>query len=107
MAERLARDAVTAAEGGGLAVAEGDELPIWDEATGGYLDPATGEILPSWDQALDALGDEDEPWHVARFGVRFDARGVLAGSKDAGRCIGYLTKYLTRRRSGRCQAASW
>ena len=71
-----------------------DELPVWDPATGNYLDPATGEILPSWGQALDELGDE--PHHVARFGVRFDAQGVLPGSKDAGRCIGYLTKYLTK-----------
>ena len=28
--------------------------------------------------------------------ARFDAQGVLAGSKDAARCIGYLTKYLTK-----------
>jgi len=34
--------------------------------------------------------------HVARFGAKFDAQGVLAGSKDTGRCIGYLTKYLTK-----------
>ena len=61
-----------------------------------YLDPATGEVLPTWDEALDAIGDEDEPLHVARFGDRFDAQGVLAGSKDANRCIGYLTKYLTK-----------
>ncbi len=27
---------------------------------------------------------------------RFDAQGVLAGSKDAARCIGYLVKYLTK-----------
>jgi len=72
------------------------ELPVWDEAIGCYLNPATGEVLPTWDQALDAIGDEAEPWHVARFGVRFDAQGVLAGSKDASRCIGYLTKYLTK-----------
>ena len=39
---------------------------------------------------------DDEPLHVARFGDRFDAQGVLAGSKDANRCIGYLTKYLTK-----------
>ena len=45
--------------------------------------PATGEVLPTWDEALDAIGDEDEPLHVARFGDRFDAQGVLAGSKDA------------------------
>ena len=34
--------------------------------------------------------------HVARFGAKFDAQGVLAGSKDSARCIGYLTKYLTK-----------
>jgi hypothetical protein len=72
------------------------ELPVWDEATGNYLDPATGEILPTWDQALDAIGQADEPAHVARFGDRFDAQGVLSGSKDSRRCIGYLTKYLTK-----------
>ena len=83
---------------------DGDELPVWDESTGGYLDPATGEVLPTWDQALDAIGPDDEPWHVARFGDRFDAQGVLAGSKDAARCIGYLTKYLTKQ-VGDCHQA--
>jgi hypothetical protein len=71
-------------------------LPIWHEGSGGYLDPATGALLPTWDQSLDAIGDQDEPLHVARFGQRFDAQGVLAGSRDAARCIGYLTKYLTK-----------
>ena len=71
-------------------------LPVWHEASGNYLDPATGEFLPTWDQALDAIGDADEPQHVARFGTRFDAQGVIAGSRDANRCIGYLTKYLTK-----------
>ena len=75
---------------------DGDRLPVWDEHTGTYLDPDTGEVLPTWDQALDAITDEDEPRHVARFGARFDAQGVLAGSRDASRCIGYLTKYLTK-----------
>jgi hypothetical protein len=75
---------------------DGDDLPVWDEATETYLDPATGEVLTAWDQALDAIGPHDAPLHVARFGARFDAQGVLAGSKDAKRCIGYLTKYLTR-----------
>ena len=83
---------------------DGEHLPIWDEDTRTYLDPATGEVLPTWDQALDAIGPEDEPWHVARFGVRFDAQGVLAGSKDANRCIGYLTKYLTKQ-VGDCHQA--
>ena len=75
---------------------DGGCLPVWDEHTGTYLDPDTGEVLPTWDQALDAIGDQDEPRHVARFGARFDAQGVLAGSRDASRCIGYLTKYLTK-----------
>jgi hypothetical protein len=71
-------------------------LPVWHEASGRYLDPATGEFLPTWDDALDAIGPNDEPLHVARFGPRFDAQGVLAGSRDSARCIGYLTKYLTK-----------
>ena len=75
---------------------DGEALPVWDEQAPTYLDPATGEVLPSWDEALDAIGDQDEPLHVARFGERFDAQGVLSGSKDAARYIGYLTKYLTK-----------
>jgi hypothetical protein len=72
------------------------DLPVWHQASGRYLDPATGEFLPTWDEALDAIGSEDEPLHVAKFGPRFDAQGVLAGSPDSARCIGYLTKYLTK-----------
>jgi len=75
---------------------DGDQLPVWDEDLSTYLDPATGEVLPTWDQALDALGPADDPLHVVRFGATFDAQGVLAGSKDANRCIRYLTKYLTK-----------
>ena len=75
---------------------DGDQLPVWDEDLGTYLDPATGEVLPTWDQALDAIGPHDDPLHVARFGPEFHAEGVLAGSKDAARCIRYLTKYLTK-----------
>jgi hypothetical protein len=75
---------------------DGDRLPVWDEHMAAYLDPETAEVLPTWGQALDAITGQDEPLHVARFGDRFDAQGVLAGSKDANRCIGYLTKYLTK-----------
>ncbi len=75
---------------------DGSHPPIWDEHSGTYLDPETGEVLPSWDDALDAIEQDAEPHHVARFGTRFDAQGVLAGSKDSARCIGYLTKYLTK-----------
>jgi hypothetical protein len=83
---------------------DGDQLPVWDEATGNCLDPATGQILLTWDQALDAIGKDDEPHHVAQFGEKFDAQGVLAGSKDAARCIGYLTRYLTKQ-VGHCHRA--
>jgi hypothetical protein len=71
-------------------------LPAWHEASGQYLDPDTGEYLPAWDDALDSIGPDDQPQHVVRFGPRFDAQGVLAGSRDSARCIGYLTKYLTK-----------
>ncbi|WP_026124169.1 replication initiator [Nocardiopsis baichengensis] len=79
-------------------VYEGAHLPVFDEATGNYCDPATGEVLPTWEQALDAL-DEDphaEPHHVVRFGSQIDAKGVVAGSEDADRCVRYLAKYLTK-----------
>ena len=71
-------------------------LPVWDQARSRYVDSATGELLTSWDDALDAITGTDEPRHVARLGAKFDAQGVLGGSQDSGRCIGYLTKYLTK-----------
>jgi Replication initiator protein, pSAM2 len=82
------------------------ELPVWHEASGRYLDPTTGELLPTWDEALDAIGEHDDPLHVARFGAKFDAQGVLAGSRDSARCIGYLTKYLTKQLGDCHQAAT-
>jgi hypothetical protein len=80
-------------------------LPVWDEKRGRYVDPATGELLTAWDDALDAITNDDEPRHVAQLGTEFHAEGVLSGSKDAGRCIGYLTKYLTKQ-LGECHQAS-
>ncbi len=76
----------------------GANLPLFDEATGNYVDPATGEVLPTWEQALDALDAEPdaEPMHVVRFGNQVDAKGVIAGSDDADRCVRYLAKYLTK-----------
>jgi hypothetical protein len=83
---------------------DGGQLPEWHESSGRYVDLATGELLPSWDEALDAIGPHDQPLHVARFGPKFDAQGVLAGTRDASRCIGYLTKYLTKQIAGCHQA---
>jgi hypothetical protein len=82
---------------------EDDQLPVWHEPSRSYIDSETGEVLPTWDQALDAIGPHDEPLHVARFGPKFDAQGVLAGSKDSARCVRYLTKYLTKQIAG-CHA---
>ncbi|MCE0536987.1 helitron helicase-like domain-containing protein [Kineosporia rhizophila] len=88
-----------------------DELPVWDEdadtpdAAGnsagesvGYLDPTTAAVLPTWDEALDDLDtvDDLEPQHVVRFGIQSDIQGLLAGSPDADRRVGYLAKYLTK-----------
>jgi hypothetical protein len=84
---------------------DGGNLPVWHEPSGRYLDPGTGEYLPTWGEALDAIGPHDDPLHVARFGPKFDAQGVLPGSKDSARCIGYLTKYLTKQ-LGHCHAAA-
>jgi len=79
---------------------DSDDLPVWHEASRSYIDPRTGELLATWDQALDSIGPHDLPLHVVRFGPKFDAQGALAGSTDASRCVGYLTKYLTKQIAG-------
>jgi len=75
-----------------------DRLPIWDEQARTYRDRDAGHALPTWDQALDLVDEDDEsvPEHVVRFGEQLDIKGVLAGSPEAARLIGYLTKYLTK-----------
>lgn len=79
-------------------VYDGDTVPAWDGERETYTDPSTGAALPMWDEALDDLDANEtaEPVHVARFGVQVDAKGVLVGSADARRCIGYLAKYLNK-----------
>ncbi|MDT0331029.1 replication initiator [Nocardiopsis lambiniae] len=79
-------------------VYEGENLPAWEESIGGYVDMTTGQVLPTWDEALDELdADPDpEPFHVVRFGKQVDAKGVVAGTEDAARCVRYLAKYLTK-----------
>jgi hypothetical protein len=78
-------------------VYDGQRLPYWDPQQRAYLDPDTNQPLTSWETAVRALDDEDaEPLHVGRFGRQIDAKGVMAGSPDADRCIGYITKYLVK-----------
>ena len=49
--------------------------------------------MTSWAEAVDQV---DEPAHVATFGRQVHSKGILGGSEEAGRHIGYLTKYLTK-----------
>ncbi|MBG0824608.1 replication initiation protein [Planomonospora sp. ID91781] len=96
---------------------EGEHLPVWveraeredgtpypDKQAGDYIDPVTGEVLPTWDEALDAIGDEDEPLHVVRFGEQVKADGIMAGTPDADKAIGYISKYLTKSIGETCEA---
>nr|WP_280356403.1 replication initiator [Nocardia otitidiscaviarum] len=75
-----------------------DHMPVWDYQRGTFVDPDTGEPLPDWEQAQEVLDsvDELEPAHVIRFGAQMDIKGIPAGSEEANRHIGYLTKYLVK-----------
>jgi Replication initiator protein, pSAM2 len=65
---------------------------------GAYRDPDTHQELKTWDQALAELDQDPDarPAHVMRLGSQVDVKGILAGSKDADRTIGYLTNYLAK-----------
>lgn len=68
-------------------------LPIWDDRAKAFVDPDTRRALTSWE---DAVEDLDEPSHVIRFGIQVHSKGILGGTQEAGRHIGYLTKYLVK-----------
>src|SRR5699024_5663068 len=57
-----------------------------------------GTPLLSWDEAMeDTLEPDAEPAHVVRFGTGgIDIQGVNAGTDQAGKCLSYLVKYLTK-----------
>jgi hypothetical protein len=67
--------------------------PVWDARAKAFTDPDTGTPLPTWEQACEELA---EPAHVVRFGAQVHVKGILGGTEEAGRHIGYLTKYLTK-----------
>jgi hypothetical protein len=71
----------------------GDRLPVWDIRAKAFTDPDTGQPLPTFDQASAELA---EPAHVVRFGPQIHVKGILGGTEEAGRHIGYLTKYLSK-----------
>jgi hypothetical protein len=73
-----------------------DRAPVWNGT--GYLDPDTREPLTTWEAAMHQLDTDPDgrPAHVLRFGDQDDYQGLLAGSPDADRSVGYLCKYLTK-----------
>jgi len=71
----------------------GGWLPVWDTRVKGFTDPDTRDALPTFDEACEDL---TEPAHVVRFGEQVHVKGILGGTEEAGRHVGYLTKYLTK-----------
>jgi excisionase family DNA binding protein len=71
---------------------------VWDNDADCWIDPDTGTPLMPWADALDLVDCDPDatPAHVVRFGAQVDAQGINAGSKDADRTIGYITKYVTK-----------
>jgi hypothetical protein len=70
-----------------------DRLPVWDMRTSSFVDPETREPLTAWDDAVDQV---ENPAHVVTFGRQVHSKGILGGTEESGRHIGYLTKYLTK-----------
>jgi hypothetical protein len=68
-------------------------VPVWDANTKAFVDPDTRQPMTAWSDAVDQA---DEPAHVVRFGRQVHSKGILGGSEEAGRHIGYLAKYLTK-----------
>jgi hypothetical protein len=76
-----------------------DKPPVWDPDQGSYVDPRSGQPLPTWAAAVAALDTPDAtPAYVARLGTidPREVKGVQGGTKDAERCIRYVTKYVTK-----------
>jgi hypothetical protein len=74
-------------------VYSGDHLPVWDGNKKSFVDPDTRKPLAAWGEAVDQV---DGPAHLATFGRQVHSKGILGGTDEAGRHIGYLTKYLTK-----------
>jgi hypothetical protein len=71
----------------------GERVPMWNPDARGFVDPDSKRLLISWSDAVDQV---DEPAHTVAFGRQVHSKGILGGSEEAGRHIGYLTKYLTK-----------
>jgi hypothetical protein len=71
----------------------GGRVPVWAPTLRAFIDPDTRQPLTPWDQALQEV---TEPAHVVSFGHQVHSKGILGGTDDAGRHLGYLTKYLVK-----------
>jgi hypothetical protein len=74
-------------------VYSGEQVPVWDGRAKAFIDADTRQPLPSWDEACEEL---TEPAHVVTFGPQVHVKGILGGTEEAGRHVGYLSKYLTK-----------
>jgi hypothetical protein len=72
----------------------GKHMPFFDGRAKGFVDPDTRTLLPTFDEATPGKGEPAA--HVVRFGAQVHVKGILGGTEEAGRHIGYLTKYLTK-----------
>jgi hypothetical protein len=70
-----------------------EKPPVWDTRAQAFTDPDTRTPLPTWEQACDEL---TEPAHVVRFGTQVHVKGILGGTEEANRHVGYITKYLSK-----------
>jgi len=71
----------------------GAALPVWDANRATFIDPDTRQPLRRWDEALEQM---QEPAHVVSFGQQVHSKGILGGTEQADRHLGYLTKYLLK-----------
>ncbi|MFI6958683.1 replication initiator [Nocardia sp. NPDC050408] len=77
-------------------VYHGARAPLWDREAKTFVDPDTRIPLQSWDAAMDSTWDYENPAHLVRFGTQVHSKGILGGTEEANRHIGYLCKYLTK-----------
>ncbi len=74
-------------------VYSGKWLPVWEPRIKAFVDPDSRQPLTSWADALDQV---EQPAHVVTFGRQVHSKGILGGTDQAGRHLGYLTKYLVK-----------
>ena len=70
-----------------------DRLPVWEPTSKSFIDPDTRQPLTPWEQAIEQV---IQPAHVVAFGPQVHSKGILGGTDEAGRHLGYLTKYLVK-----------